>query len=143
MKASPQALMLLAESRVAHLATADAEGRPHVVPVCFIYRDGYVFIAIDQKPKRVGPKGLKRVRNIMENPKVALAAGHYEEDWGKLWHVLAQGRAEVLEEGPEHGEAVAALRGKYPQYRGMEMEWRPVIKITIERMVEWRGQKDR
>ncbi|MBM3926111.1 MAG: TIGR03668 family PPOX class F420-dependent oxidoreductase [SAR202 cluster bacterium] len=142
-KASPQGLARLGEGRVAHLATADAEGQPHVVPVCFVSREGYIYIAIDQKPKRVGPKGLKRVRNIIENPRVALVVDHYEEDWGRLWQVMVRGRAEVLEEGVEHGEAVLRLREKYPQYRDMAMEGRPVIKMTIERTVEWKGAQDK
>jgi coenzyme F420-0:L-glutamate ligase/coenzyme F420-1:gamma-L-glutamate ligase len=139
MTASPGALARLARSRVAYLATADAKGRPHVVPVCFVYEDGRIYIAIDQKPKRVGPRGLKRVRNIIENPQVSLVADHYEEDWRKLWHVLAQGRAEVLEEGVEWVEALSRLRDKYPQYREMEIEGRPVIRMIIERVLEWIG----
>lgn len=140
---SPQALALLAGGRVAHLATADGEGRPHVVPVCFVYRDGRVYIAIDQKPKRVGPSDLKRVRNIIANPHVSLVVDYYEEDWQKLWYVLVQGRAEVLEEGPEHDEALSQLRKKYPQYKSMQMEGRPVIKISPDRVTGWRIDGDK
>jgi PPOX class probable F420-dependent enzyme len=66
----------LESRRVAHLATADAAGAPHVVPVCFVVDDGSVHITIDEKPKRVAGSALKRLRNIAENPRVALVADH-------------------------------------------------------------------
>ena len=33
--------------RVAHLATADAYGRPHVVPVCYAYDGDHLYVVID------------------------------------------------------------------------------------------------
>ena len=54
-------LRFLDSRRVAHLATADAAGAPHVVPVCFSAEPAAVFIAIDEKPKRVRPARLKRL----------------------------------------------------------------------------------
>ena len=49
----------LDERRVAHLATADARGVPHVAPVCFAIADPTLYITIDEKPKRQTgrPKG--------------------------------------------------------------------------------------
>jgi len=114
--------------RVAHLATADANGRPHVVPVCFAYLNRRIYIAIDEKPKR--SLRLKRLRNIEENPRVALVLDRYDEDWSRLAWVLVQGTAAVLDRGPEHGRALTALREKYPQYLEMALEGRPVISVT-------------
>ena len=76
----------LAEARVARLATADAGGRPHVIPVCFIYADlGYggeaIYIALDQKPKTAELTRLRRVRNILANPQASLVVDHYDENW--------------------------------------------------------------
>lgn len=67
-----RARAFLRRRRVAHLATADAAGAPHVVPVCFALAGETVYIAIDRKPKSGAP--LKRLRNIAENPSVALVA---------------------------------------------------------------------
>ena len=64
----------LAQQRVAHLATADARARPHVIPVCFAIEDVTLYITIDEKPKARSPTALKRLRNIAENPAVALVA---------------------------------------------------------------------
>jgi len=121
--------------RVAHLATADARGAPHVVPVCFAIADNSAYITIDEKPKRAGP--LKRVRNILENPAVALVADRYDEDWSLLGWVMLRGRAEILATGAEHDRAQALLRDRYSQLRGMRIAALPVIAIRIERAVGW------
>ena len=122
--------------RVAHLATADAAGVPHVVPVCFALAGDSVYIAIDRKPKSGRP--LKRLRNIAGNPQVVLTADRYDdEDWSRLRWVMLRGRAEVLEDGGEHDDAQRILRAKYPQYRTMDLAPLPVIAIRIERVTGW------
>ncbi len=124
--------------RVAHLATADAAGQPHVVPVCFALADDAVYIAIDRKPKSGRP--LKRLRNIAENPQVMLTADRYDdEDWTRLRWVMLRGRAELLEGGAEHAEAQRLLRARYSQYRTMDLAPLPVIAIRIERVTGWSG----
>jgi PPOX class probable F420-dependent enzyme len=129
---------LLRRSRVGHLATADARGRPHVVPVCFAFDGRRIVTALDEKPKRVGPRRLRRVRNIRVNPHVAFIVDRYDEDWRRLRFVLVLGVADVLEPGTRaHREAVARLRRKYPQYRGMRLGERPVLRITPRRIVAW------
>ena len=128
----------LVHQRVARLATADSAGNPHVVPVCFALARSSVFIALDEKPKKVPASGLKRVRNILENPEVALTADRYAEDWSLLAFVMVRGRAELLEpETEEHTAAVRLLRGKYHQYEAMRIEEKPVIAIRPEKAVSW------
>ena len=90
---SPEQAAFLVRQRVARLATADAAGAPHAVPVCFACSKDAIYIALDEKPKHVPPTRLKRVRNIIENPSVALVADRYAEDWSLLAFVLvADGR---------------------------------------------------
>lgn len=120
---------------MAHLATADAGGRPHVVPVCFVYIEGGFYTPIDEKPKRSAR--LKRLRNIEENPRAALVFDRYEEDWGRLGWVLVRGAASTLGGGAEHSRALAALRQKYPQYRSMALEEKPLIRIEVEKVSSW------
>jgi PPOX class probable F420-dependent enzyme len=131
----PQA-RFLASRRVGHLATADARGRPHVVPVCFVVSDGALYITIDQKPKG-DPRALKRLRNIIENPLAAFVADRYDEDWTRLGWVMLHGPADILAEGAEHDRAQALLRLRYPQYRAMELAGLPVIAIRIARVMSW------
>ncbi len=133
----------LADSRVARLATADANGRPHAIPVCFAYvsdgnRGQAIYIVLDQKPKAVELTRLRRVRNILENPQAALVVDHYDEDWQALRYVLVSCRAELLSgEEDEAAKALALLREKYQQYREMELEGNPVIKLTPQRFTAW------
>ncbi len=134
----PQALRL-AETPVGHLATADGNGRPHVIPVCFAYDGQHIYSVLDAKPKRGSLTRLRRVRNIIANPQVSLVIDHYDEDWTRLWYLLIQGRGELVEDGPEPPSAIALLREKYPQYREMPLEGNPVIKITPERVTGWSG----
>jgi coenzyme F420-0:L-glutamate ligase / coenzyme F420-1:gamma-L-glutamate ligase len=128
----------LVRQRVARLATVDAEGRPHSIPVCFALALGAIHIALDEKPKDVPVTRLKRVRNILENPSVALVADRYAEDWSALAFVMVRGKAGLLEPGTEeHGAAVRLLRGKYHQYEEMRIEENPVISIRPERAASW------
>src|SRR5690348_1391752 len=84
-----------AAARVARLATADASGRPHVVPIVFAVAGDEIVSAVDAKPKRT--TALRRLANVRENPRVALLADHYEDDWSALWWVRADGTARVAE----------------------------------------------
>jgi coenzyme F420-0:L-glutamate ligase / coenzyme F420-1:gamma-L-glutamate ligase len=134
----PKQTAFLVRRRVARLATADGARKPHVVPVCFAYSQGGIYVALDEKPKDVPPTRLKRVRNILENPNVALVADRYAEDWSLLAFVMVRGQAELLEpDAEEHAAAVRLLRGKYHQYERMRIEKNPVIAIRSERVTSW------
>lgn len=128
-------------ARVARLATADAKGAPHLVPVCFVVDGATLYITVDEKPKRTDIP-LKRIRNIRENPAVAVTIDRWDEDWSRLAWVMLRGRAEVLEDGAEHARAQALLREKYPQYRTMAIEGLPVIALRIGRVLGWGDMGD-
>jgi len=134
----PRVRRFLDRQRVAHLATADARGAPQVVPICFALVDETVYVAIDEKPKRGPPMHLQRLRNIAQNPRVAVVADVYDDrDWSRLGFVLIRGSARVLDAGDEHRQALVVLRTKYVQYRTMALEERPVIAIQVERVRTW------
>src|SRR5258708_28573969 len=98
--------------RVGHLATADRQATPHVVPVCYAIDEDQLYITIDAKPKRGAP--LKRLRNIAENPAIAVVVDRYDEDWNRLGWVMLRGPAALLASGPEHGRAHGLLPARYP-----------------------------
>ncbi len=126
------------KQRVARLATADGDGNPHVIPVCYAWDGARFYIALDEKPKRVVDTQLRRVRNITARPQVALVIDRYDDDWSRLGYVLVQGSAELLP--PDHAlhdHAVALLRARYSQYQAMALELHPVIMITPERITSW------
>ena len=109
---------------------------PHLVPVCFCVGEASVYSTVDEKPKRIDIP-LKRLRNIQENPAVALTVDRWHEDWTRLAWVMIRGLAEVLTAGEEHDRAQDDLRQRYPQYRGMDLVALPVIAIRINRVVSW------
>ena len=127
----------LVGQRVARLATADAGGRPHVIPICFAVQENTVYFTIDEKPKTKSGVPLKRLSNIRENPRVALVVDRYDEDWSRLGWVMIRGRAEVLDSGVEHDRAQESLRARYRQLAAMNIEALPVVAIRIERATSW------
>ena len=127
----------LDRQRVARLATADASGQPHVIPICFVTLGDSVYLTIDEKPKRSSAAPLKRIANMRENPRVALVADHYEDDWSRLGWVMIQGRAELLPSGEEHDRAQDCLRARYRQLTQMRIQALPVVAIRIEHAVSW------
>lgn len=127
----------LAGERVARLATAGNDREPHLIPVTFAVDGGQIYIAIDHKPKTT--VNLRRLRNILQNPRVAVLADHYEEDWTQLWWVRADGRARILDTGdPEREHALDVLSAKYEQYRRTRPGG-PAIAIVTESVTGWSG----
>ncbi len=141
-KLSPAEDRFLRSARTAHLATADASGQPHVVPVCFVFNGEFIYSVLDSKPKTTALRQLRRVRNILANPRVSLVVDHYEEDWSRLQYVMVTGEASLLESGEEWGLSIVMLRQKYPQYHRMELDESPVIKITPARFVPWSSKPE-
>ena len=124
-----------AAARVARVATVDADGRPHLVPIVFVLDGDDVFSIVDAKPKS-SPK-LKRLRNIETNPRISLLVDHYDEEWESLWWVRADGTARVVEEGPERDRAIALLREKYPQYETWSDPIGAAMVVHVERWRSW------
>lgn len=139
---SSKVAQFIASRRIARLATADAGGAPYAVPICYAFDGERIYTAIDLKPKRVDGRELKRVRNILENPQVALVIDDYSEDWSELAYVMVRGNAEIIEDGEERLNAEVLLREKYQQYAEMLEPGCAVIRITPERVASWRVTRD-
>ena len=120
-------------ARVARLATIDADGRPHLVPIVFALDGGTLYSAVDRKPKR--STTLRRIENARARPDVTVLVDHYDDDWSRLWWVRMRGRARVLDGGDEAAQALALLAEKYEQYRA-EPPSPPVLAVDVD---EWRG----
>jgi PPOX class probable F420-dependent enzyme len=125
-------------ARVARLATADAAGCPHLVPIAFAVDGDTVYSAVDAKPKRT--KALRRLANVRENPAVSLLVDHWDEDdWGELWWARADGTGRVLgPEEPEARRAVELLRDRYPRQRATG----EILAVTVERWSGWSAVTD-
>lgn len=126
----------LAQTPVAHLATAGPDGRPHVVPITFTTDGETLYFAVDAKPKRT--TNLKRLQNIAANPAVSVLVDHYEDDWTKLWWVRVDGTARIVDDHAESELAIELLAKRYPQYR-RSRPGGPVVAISIDRISGWSG----
>jgi PPOX class probable F420-dependent enzyme len=126
-------------ARVARLATVDSEFKPHIVPVVFVFDGNHFFIPVDEKRKTAAPEKLKRIRNIQDNPNVALLIDQYDEDWTKLSFVMIQGKALVASkrEGDiQVRRAYNKLMTKYVQYQKVGVG-EMCIKITPKKVASW------
>ena len=130
-------LDFLSAARVGRLATAGTSGQPHVIPIVFAADGQRLYTPIDRKPKRVAANQLQRVRNLLENPKIAFVVDHYEEDWSKLAWVLVKGTGTLLESGEVYTAGTALLEKKYPQYEQMPLKDRPLIVIVPSEIRSW------
>jgi PPOX class probable F420-dependent enzyme len=122
-----------ADARVAHLATVGADGRPHVVPICFALDGDTLYTAVDEKPKST--RALRRLANIEANPHVEVVVDHWDEDWTRLWWVRLSGVARVVE---HDARGLGLLSAKYGQYQRRPPEG-PFVVVTIQRRSEWRA----
>jgi PPOX class probable F420-dependent enzyme len=128
----------IADSRVARLATVDADGRPHLVPIVFVLAGDTLYSAVDAKPKR--SRKLRRIENARRRPDVTVLIDHYDEDWTRLWWVRLRGEARVLDGGEEAANALVLLAAKYEQYR-KAAPGLPVLAIDIAELRAWRADE--
>jgi PPOX class probable F420-dependent enzyme len=124
----------LEAARVGRLASVSEGPAPHIVPCCFAVVADVVYSAVDAKPKSTTE--LRRLANLRARPAASLLVDHYSDDWSRLWWVRVDGRARVVEGGPERAAAVAVLEAKYEQYRA-EPPPGAVVAITISRWQAW------
>ena len=125
---------LLGSARVARFATVAPDGRPSLVPVCFAAVGGVIYHAVDHKPKTT--RALARLEHVRAEPRAAVLADHYAEDWSALWWVRADGMARVLEDGAEAETALDLLVARYPQYRERRPDG-PVVALDVQRISGW------
>jgi PPOX class probable F420-dependent enzyme len=129
----------LRSARVAYLATAGADLRPHIVPVTAALIQDRLVTAVDLKPKTT--VALRRLRNIAANPRVSVLCDHYADDWTRLWWVRADGSARLEEDAEQFEAAIAELAAKYPQYREQPPPG-PVIAIDVDSWSGWSARAD-
>lgn len=140
MSAATQARARFAAASHAHLATADAQGRPHLVPFTFALAEDTIYSAVDAKPKST--TRLRRLANIAANPRVCALVDHYEDDWEALWWARADGTARILDVAePEGVAALDLLAQRHPAYR-RERPPGPVLAIDVERWSGWSAAGD-
>jgi len=117
----------LEANEVCRLATVYPDGRPHVVPVNCIFRDGLFYIATDYETRKL--------RNIQLNNRVALVVDQYRPNRA----VLIGGEASVIERGPEFKEIYGLFHRRFAWVR--QDPWdegeAPFIAIRPVTKVSW------
>jgi PPOX class probable F420-dependent enzyme len=120
---SKKVAKLIAHERVCRVATAGAEGRPHLVPVCHVLAGDKIYFGS-------GDDG-RKVKNLRENPQITITVDLYSDDWAQLRGVMVQGTARLIERGPRFKQARARLYAKYPQY-AKEAAISPSDSVVVE-----------
>lgn len=118
---------------LATICTVDSEGRPHGVPVHFVYDEGNFYIHTDRNSIKV--------RNILANPYAAIVVYSGEEA------VIARGSARIIEENQFHSRTLEFVK-KYRYGVNDEREdfygiplfdssVRCIVEVEVERLLYW------
>jgi len=105
----------LEQQMVGRLATASKKGTPHLAPICYASNSQKIFIHTGRDSKKM--------RNIVENRKVAFATDEYLS-WEKNRGIIVQGVAEILEKGRTYELGRELIYAKYPKW---EQEY-PIVE---------------
>ena len=119
----------VAAASVARVATLDAQGRAHLVPVVFVLDGDTLYSGSDAGPR------VRRLRNLERDRRVTVLVDAYDEDWSKVWWVRIRGQGRAVDDGPERDRALRLLVDKYPQFGGVPPDG-PVMAVNVE---EWAG----
>ena len=117
----------LEANELCRLATVYPDGRPHVVPVSYIFRESLFYIATDY--------GTRKFKNIRFNNKVALVVDMY----GPNTAVVVEGEASIIEKGLEFKKIYKHF---YERFSWVKMEpWdegeAPFIVVKPIRKISW------
>jgi PPOX class probable F420-dependent enzyme len=120
-------LDFLRKHELCRLATASRGAKPHVVPVIYALDGEDVIVAVDY--------GTKKLKNLRENPRVALVVDTYRPNRG----LMVEGDCEVLERGKEYLRLLRVLFDRFEFYR--RDPWgegeSPILKIHPTKCVMW------
>ena len=137
LKLNQKTMTLIKGAKVARLATVDQKSHPYVIPVVFVFHENSFFIPLDEKIKTVNSKKLKRVKNIEKNPNVTLLIDKYQNDWKKLFFLMIQGKAKMIDGNSKLMNKVHKLLIlKYPQYKKIGVG-NSCIKINPTKVTFW------
>ena len=119
-------------ARICRVATVSADGVPHAVPVCHVLAGQKIWFGSGDDATKV--------RNLRSNPRVTVIVDEYSDHWDGLKGVMVQGRARLIERGPEFTRARDRLYKKYPQYpkeAAIATSDSVIIEVTPTRVFTW------
>jgi nitroimidazol reductase NimA-like FMN-containing flavoprotein (pyridoxamine 5'-phosphate oxidase superfamily) len=95
-----------------------------------------VIYAVDgESPVIATDYGTKKLKNILENPKVALVIDEFRPNRG----LMIQGRCQVFERGKEYMRLLRILFDRFEYYRDNPWEEgeAPILKVIPVRVTSW------
>ncbi len=122
----------LARARVVRVATADARGVPHVVPVCAALAGDRLYFGTGDDARKL--------RNLRANPRVTVVADDYSEAWDGLRGVMVVGEARLHARGPGFRRGRRLLYDKFPQYESeaaLGVGDSVVVEVIPRRIFAW------
>ena len=128
---SPGQMEFIDPLPVARLATVDAEGAPHVVPICPVLDlDRIVFTS---------QAGTAKADNMEGDPRVSICWDEYLDDWDRLCQVIVFGRAMRVESGFEFDRDRALLIEKFPQFltQSLIQDGDLIFEVKVDRVSSW------
>jgi nitroimidazol reductase NimA-like FMN-containing flavoprotein (pyridoxamine 5'-phosphate oxidase superfamily) len=121
----------LADPRLCHFATVDAQGRPRVRPLWYLWRDGAFYLTTRLEARHTG-------RDLKQRDQVALSIASEDRPYGA---VVAHGRIEIL------GKDEAVLRDVSSRYgeesarrwlsHALEEDDRVAMRLVPETLLSW------
>lgn len=119
----------LQENEVCRIATSFRD-IPHVVPICYIYLNNFLYFATDYNTKKYN--------NILHNNHISIIVDVYDSIEGNK-AVLIDGHAYIIEKGEEFKRIYPYFEKKFKWVRNDP--WKegeaPFIKVIINAKVSW------
>jgi uncharacterized protein len=129
---SSSEISFLESNEMCRFATSSKKGEPHVVPVSYVWENGYPCIVTDY--------GTRKLKNLRENPNAAILV----DTNGTSKLLLLSGPVEIIEKGEEYKRLYKLFYSKLDWVK--RDPWKegeaPFIKITPSFKSGWGlGQK--
>ncbi|HET7642605.1 MAG TPA: pyridoxamine 5'-phosphate oxidase family protein [Nitrososphaeraceae archaeon] len=126
---SESEMKFILDNELCRIATT-TNNIPHVIPVCYIYKNNKIFFATDYKTKKYN--------NLKKNKAVSLVIDQYDKsDGNKGIHI--EGIAEIIERGSEFQNLFKIFYDKFDWVKNdpwSEGE-APFIQIQIIKKISW------
>jgi PPOX class probable F420-dependent enzyme len=121
----------LAEPRLCHFATVDADGHPRVRPLWYLWRDGQFWFTTRLEARHTG-------RDLESSPQVAVSIASEDKPYRA---VIAHGRIEVAGKDQEMLLAIASRYGEPEGRRWLEHATeqtdRVAMRMKPETILSW------
>ncbi|MFB3902073.1 MAG: pyridoxamine 5'-phosphate oxidase family protein [Acidobacteriota bacterium] len=117
-----EAVKRLREAPILWIATVRPDGRPHLVPVWFVFADARVYCCIEP--------GSVKGRNLTANPQASLALEEGKHP------IICEGRAAFLAK-PWPPAVVRAFLSKYDWDIGTDEQYTALVEVTPTKWMMW------